>query len=80
MKRAVLEARLASGKCKGRRLGFGLAGGLLLEHVSTGAPSLCGSALALAGAFVLYEVAPAEHRLALMRHGLAPAPPKAKAS
>ena len=57
-----------------------LTGGLLLEHVALEGPPLAGSVLALAGAGVLYEVAPEEQRSAMLRHGAGPPPAQAPAA
>ena len=52
------------------RVAAPLAGGLLIEHASLEGPQFAGSLLALSGVVLLYEVAPAEHRAALLRHGI----------
>ena len=57
-----------------------IAGGMLLEQVYLEGPPLVGSMLALAGAALLYEVAPSEMRRAISTHGLGPPPAKAKAA
>jgi len=44
-----------------------LAGGLLIENVSVEGPPYLGVGLALAGAVTLYEVAPAQHKQALLQ-------------
>jgi predicted MFS family arabinose efflux permease len=62
------------------RVAAPLAGGVLLEHMALDAPPLVGCVLALAGAATLYEVAPAEHRSALLKHGLGHPPEKKKAA
>ena len=53
-----------------------LVGGILLEHASLEGPPIAGSLLAIAGAAVLYEIAPAEHRATMRKHGFAPSADK----
>ena len=48
-----------------------LAGGMLLEHASVEGPTGVGVLLALSGGLALYEVAPPEHKRALLaRHAV----------
>ncbi len=78
------EAGIVSGACDMMeaicRVVAPIAGGMLLEQVYLEGPPLVGSMLALAGAAVLYEVAPSEMRRAISTHGLGPPPAKAKAA